>query len=63
MKIETVSEQRERMLRENKAHRRPGRTLPTNRQWNGLDQPGCGAAKRRLRQQARRAKSADSGQN
>lgn len=54
MKIETVGEQRERMLRENAQHKVPGRTLPRNCQWTGHDQPGCGAVKRRLRQQAKR---------
>ncbi len=53
MKIETVSEQRERMLRENAKHKVPGRALPKNCQWNGVDQVGGGAAKRRLRQQAK----------
>ena len=55
MKLETLSEQRERELREAKEQGRqmPGRTLPRGRQWNGLDQPGCGAARRRLRQAAK----------
>lgn len=55
MKIEGVQEHRERMLRENAQHRVPGRTLPTNCQWTGIDQVGGGAAKRRLRQQERLA--------
>lgn len=53
MKIETVSEKRERILRENDHRRVLGRTLPRGFQWNGIDQPGGGASKRRLRQQAK----------
>ncbi len=50
MKIESVSEHRERMLRENEKYRVPGRALPLNCQWTGVDQVGGGAAKRRLKQ-------------
>lgn len=53
IKIETVSEQRERMLREQSVMRIPGRALPTNCQWTGQDQPGGQAAARRLRQAAK----------
>jgi hypothetical protein len=59
LKIETNSERTARILAEAKAQgtQVPGRTLPKNYQWNGLDQPGCGAAKRRLRQEeARKSK-------
>lgn len=55
MRIETIAEQRARVLEEMKDRRVPGRTLPRGVQWNGLDQPGCGAAKRRLRQAERLA--------
>jgi len=61
-RIETVIEAYERAARENEERRMlaarprkvPGRTLPEGAQWTGLDQPGCGAAKRRLRQAAKK---------
>lgn len=58
MKLETLAEQRARLLEELKDHRVPGRTLPKGCQWTGQDQPGCGAAKRRLRQMGRATEKA-----
>lgn len=60
MKLENQSERHERLVQESKIVQVPGRTLPKNCQWTGMDQLGCGAAKRRLRQaaalEAKRAK-------
>lgn len=52
MKIETNIERTQRIIAEQKTlgNVLPNRTLPKGYQWNGLNQPGCGAAKRRLRQ-------------
>lgn len=57
MKIESNSERTARIIAEAKTNggKVPGRTLPRGYEWNGLDQPGCGAAKRRLRQAQRQA--------
>ena len=61
MKIETTSERRARILAEAKEQGKqiPGRTLPKGYQWNGLDQPGGGAVKRRLRQAEQQQEKAD----
>lgn len=57
MKVESIAEQRERLLTEARrlGTQVPGRTLPHGTQWTGLDQPGCNAAKRRLKQLAKNA--------
>ena len=57
MRFKTQQEALEEALTlvDNVGKQRPGRTLPVGKQWSGLDQPGCGAARRRLRQMRRKA--------
>lgn len=58
MKFETPNEARDRLETERRTatNKVQGRTLPKDHQWTGLDQPGCGAVKRRRKQAENLAK-------